>query len=1212
MICMKRMLLGFFFLFLLPPWAYAGDEPLALTPEERRFIVDHGPLVFSEVNWKPLSVSDTSWGYDGMIADYLRWISECSGLKFEFQKTVSDTWAEVLQKYRNREIDMVPALGKEDDAGREILLTEPFVTFPLVIVTRNDISYIRKTEELNRRKVAVGRGYTSFHFLHRNYPEIELVQTDDVEEGLIRLSNGEVFAFVGHLAVAIDNLTRLGMKNLKIAGETEYQFDHRIGIDPRYPQAVSIINKVLAAMTEQDHRDIYRKWIHIEYQKGIDYTLVWKILLFAGLLFIIILYWSFRLDALNRKLNAEIIQRQAAEKVLAESEQRMADIIEFLPDPTLVIDDRGHVVSWNKAMWALTGVPAGEMIGKGNYEYALPFYGERRPILIDLVGQSDENQAKRYLTLKRVGDNLVAENYLTIQGVGVFLSGKAGLLHNASGEVVGAIESLRDTTERRKMEDALRESENRFRHLATHLQAGIMVFDPEMKIRFCNRSACATLGIDEGQMIGKPGIELPLDLLDADGNILAPKDYPVARVIAGKIPLCGEIFAIRPVGGKDLRWGIVSAFPEFSESDHLEQVVLTFIDITALREAEETLKQAKEAAEVANRAKSDFLANISHEIRTPMNAVLGFLDLTLNDPALSPFHRENLSTAYNSARSLLTLINDILDFSKLERGKLELENRPFELAAVLTDSLRIFKSGAAEKGLILLSDMHPELKPFYMGDPVRLRQILVNLVGNAVKFTQEGQIKVKVRPLDNDEILHFSVSDTGIGIEPEKLDLIFEPFTQADSSTTRRYGGTGLGTSISKQLVQQMGGRIWVQSEPGKGSTFHFTVRMPATDQMPEESSRPAIGKPRSSQKRCFKILLAEDIEYNVKLARMVLERQGHTVIVAGNGHEAVQAFAGGDGFDVVLMDIHMPGMDGLEATRKIRGMETEGRIPIIALTAKVMKSERKNYLSAGMDGVVEKPIDFNELFAVMERHVPHAGPEKALKNESDSSAEERFAMPEMKNLPGIDAEKGLSVWRNPKVYTEELIRFSGDYKDAAKRLSGHLEKGDAEGAYGLAHALVGVSGNLCLTGIFEAARALQEAIARKEPDRLISLLPKLDDAMRTFQDSAGRLRWPPEAETKPLKPFDPVRLNGLFQNLIAGLDQYNPAKSEPYLADLLEYLPAGQVDPISNRVARYQFKMAREEAIGLAALLGLKSISKKGSGLQRGGPGRGERNAIP
>ncbi|KPA12642.1 multi-sensor hybrid histidine kinase, partial [Candidatus Magnetomorum sp. HK-1] len=334
-------------------------------------------------------------------------------------------------------------------------------------------------------------------------------------------------------------------------------------------------------------------------------------------------------------------------------------------------------------------------------------------------------------------------------------------------------------------------------------------------------------------------------------------------------------------------------------------------------------KKAREEAEEANRAKSQFLANMSHEIRTPMNSVIGFLSLVLDDPIISERQRKYLSSAHNSSEKLLELLNDILDLSKLESGKLELENIPFDLHEMIRDTVQMLDLSAQKKNLYLSSDIDNALPHYIMGDPGKLRQILVNLTGNAIKFTEKGEVSICVALAEQEDMIHFSVSDTGIGIPSERLDTIFDPFTQADASTTRKFGGTGLGTTISKQIAELMGGKIWAESIEGKGSTFHFTAHLKATQKKPvREIGNDFISlddnESLSKFQRCFKVLLAEDIEENIILAKIRLEEKGHTIIVAKDGRQALEMFQKNE-LDLILMDVHMPQMNGLEATKKIR-----------------------------------------------------------------------------------------------------------------------------------------------------------------------------------------------------------------------------------------------------------------------------------------------------
>ncbi len=390
--------------------------------------------------------------------------------------------------------------------------------------------------------------------------------------------------------------------------------------------------------------------------------------------------------------------------------------------------------------------------------------------------------------------------------------------------------------------------------------------------------------------------------------------------------------------------------------------------LDALRAANQQLALARDAAHAASETKSRFLANMSHEIRTPMNGVLGMSELLLQRP-LEAEDRHRAGTIHRSARALLNLLNDILDLSKLEAGHVVIEEIPADPRQVVGDVVDLLSQTAQEKGLCLVHDLDPALPPIVRMDPLRVRQLLLNLVGNAIKFTEKGEVRVRVRALGPGRdllFLHFEIQDTGIGIDAAALDTIFDSFTQADPSTTRRYGGTGLGLAICEQLVTQMGGELGVESERGEGATFWFRVPVQVAGEepaAPQRSLTPLAGR----------VLLAEDNLVNRELASAMLEQLALQVVVVEDGVEALAAMDR-ETFDLVLTDCQMPRLDGYELARRIRELEREGpsrRMPVIALTAGATEQERKSCLEAGMDDHLAKPFDLNGLFQSLARWLP-------------------------------------------------------------------------------------------------------------------------------------------------------------------------------------------------------------------------------------------------
>jgi len=577
------------------------------------------------------------------------------------------------------------------------------------------------------------------------------------------------------------------------------------------------------------------------------------------------------LKTANEKMQNEIAERKRAEAAISESEQRLSDIIDFLPDPTFVIDKEGRIIAWNKAIAHLTGKSAQDMLGKGNYEYGLAFYGERRPILVDLVHISDEELRKKYSNIRRIGNALIGEALISnFKDKGnMWFIGTASVLYDSNGNAAGAIESVRDITQRRLLE--------------------------------------------------------------------------------------------------------------------------------------EHLKQAKESAESANRAKSAFLATMSHEIRTPMNGVIGMTGLLLSSD-LTKEQRMFAETIRNSGEALLTIINDILDFSKIEAGQLELEKVPFRLRECVESALDLVSMKAGEKGLELVCMMEPDLPDAIAGDETRVRQILLNLLSNAVKFTSKGEILVSVSglslPSDSDgepasEIwdIHFAVKDSGIGIPADRMDRLFKSFSQVDSSTSRKYGGTGLGLVISRRLTEMMGGAMQVESREGTGTIFHFSIRGQAA-----EMAKPVYMNSNQPSLSGRHVLIVDDNEINREILIRQIASWGMKPEAVPSGPEALKSVDSGTSYDIAILDMNMPEMDGIELARKLHRERKSEKLPLVMMSSAGLTEKEasgNNEFAAWLLKPVKSSQLYNTLMEVFAENAvrPRVQKEDEQEQEYDSAMGEQHPL---------------------------------------------------------------------------------------------------------------------------------------------------------------------------------------------------------------------------
>jgi PAS domain S-box-containing protein len=773
-------------------------------------------------------------------------------------------------------------------------------------------------------------------------------------------------------------------------------------------------------------------------------------------------------------------ERLRAQEHLRQNEQRLKQFLEAIPVATWVADAQGEFYFANHAAVAIFG---DEVLGRGleavlgpapvyRYPSGEPYPVEERPAYRAFQGQAHQADDLEVRFADRTA---------------VFFN-TAQPIFDEKRQLQYIISSSLDITQRVRAQEQVQENEQRLRKFLEAVPTAIIVTDEQGQFLYANQTAYRQMG----SYLDAKRTSVPLPPLDAyrypTGELYPVEERPLYRALRTKQHQ-EEIMEIR--FGERVTLVGCTAQPVFDGNGNLHYVVMSLKDITEQTRAQERLHEAKELAENAARMKENFLANMSHEIRTPLNAITGFSALLENTP-LNPDQAEYIHAVRTASKNLLSIVNDILDISKIEAGMLQLESVPFSIAGLVESIGIMLQPAVAEKNLKLSLFTDPTIPSVVLGDPTRLTQILLNLAGNAVKFTERGAVHVRIENIVQNEHrvrVRFSVRDTGIGIPPDVLPHVFERFRQESTFTTRRYGGSGLGLNIVKSLAEMQGGQVMVESSLGEGSCFVVEIEYALAHDVQPEALAPMLpgqSLPGSS----VRVLVVEDNVMNQKLAVAVLNRLGYLSDVAENGQKALEKLRERP-YDVVLMDIQMPIMDGYETTRLIRH-ELRSSVPIIAMTAHALAGERENTLQVGMNDFISKPFQMEELLRVIRKHLQatSGGNSEAetVGNQTEPSTSNAFRLDYLRDITADD----------PEAMAELLDAYLGQTPGQLDELRQALNHGDVPGIKRAAHTLKAPAKMLGLDQAAEWFSQAQELAAAEAP--LDELRPVVQTALRAVE----------------------------------------------------------------------------------------------------------------
>ena len=1302
-------------LFGIRLWGQAPELSRLLLPEEKAWLGTHPVLrVAAPMDLPPLQMVDQRGQFVGVAGDYLRLLEKRIGISFVIVPIPS--WEQVFDQARRGKIDVIFSVIETPERLAFLDFTDVLYELPQVLIVNASRGGINGVQDLPGKRVGVIEGTSFQEWLQSRNPGVTVVPLPGAEDGVKALATGETDAFLGDLATASSAIRRLGISDLKVASEVGTPTQLRIAVRKGMPQAVTILDKAISTISREDQRVIRDRWLSVT-QQGIELRKVFLIgaPIVAAILLLILVVSNGLLRRENQARKRaegelarhkshleELVQERTGQ--LARREEWARTVIDTVADGIIIFDQDGMIETVNAAAAELFQYKVEELTGTDFIR--LLTEADRERVLKNREHPSTSTAGGSRAGVREIA--VVRKDGSTVPVEFVRRSFK-------SDEATYAIVSLRDATERKKAQEALRRSADEVADLYNNAPCGYHSLDENGVILNINDTELKWLGYTREEVVGRLTFA---DILTPESREIFTRNFPVF---------------------KERGWVNNLEFDVYRKDGSILSIVL---NATAVKDAEgrfimsrstmfdneekktmiEELRQAQKAADDANRAKSSFLANMSHEIRTPMNAVIGFANLALKTE-LTARQRDYVSKIHNAGVSLLGLINDILDFSKIEAGRLSIEEVDFSLDGVVENVVAAAAHDAAQKGLELLINIPRDIPQDLVGDPHRLGQVLVNLVGNAMKFTETGEVEVRVALLERtgEKVkLSCTVRDTGIGMSEDQMASLFQPFSQADSSTTRRYGGTGLGLSITRHLVEMMGGQIWVESAVAKGTSFTFTAwfglaagkpqrhvmprrldgmrvlvvddnasarevlqevlsslrfrvvtaesgeegvsaaraadaddpfglvvmdwKMPGIDGIEATrriTARGALTNPpvvfllsasgagegeraralqagaadfltkpvtpstlvdallkafapevvpamrnapkESNEARALlgaQVLLVEDNEINQQIALELLRGAGVRVTLARNGREAYEMLGGAEGrFDLVLMDIQMPEMDGYEATRRIRSQTWGTDIPIIAMTAHALVEEREKAMQAGMNDHISKPIDPDAMFATIHRYYGQGASPEALKGGGVSVP--RQNEPLLPSIEGVDVTSGLArVAGNRGLYIDLLRRFISSQAEIAREIATTLERNDRETAERLAHTLKGTAGNLGVSPVQAIAARLEQQIRGRETvekieESLALLEPVLRSTVERIQAALPDKEARKDTGDRWKEPGDLQHALDRISALIEENDSEALDLFETMSGSLAAVSDPGDVTELRERLHAYDFKSA-------------------------------------